>query len=76
MLSNNLIEKTKLSFLTTITNKSGNIISIINIESSNQGDIMSSKDLDNIPNSSFLFLIFSIFVFFFTFFFNNVCIIN
>ena len=46
MLSNNLIEKTKLSFLTTITNKSGNIISIINIESSNQGDIISSKDLE------------------------------
>ena len=46
MLSNNLIEKTKLSFLTTITNKSGNIISIINIQSSNQGDIISSKDLE------------------------------
>lgn len=46
MLSDNLIEKTKLSFLSTITNNNGDIISTINIYNSNGEDIISSKDFE------------------------------
>ena len=46
MLSENLIKKTKLSFLNTVTDNSGNIISIINIENINGEDIILSKDFE------------------------------
>jgi len=46
MLSENLIKKTKLSFLNTVTDNSGNIISIINIKNINGEDIILSKDFE------------------------------
>jgi len=46
MLSNNLIEKSKLSFLNTITNNNGDIISVLNIENINGADIIFSQDFE------------------------------
>ena len=46
MLSDNLIDKTKVSFLSTITDNNGNIISTINIQNSSEGDILVSKDFE------------------------------
>ena len=46
MLSDNLIDKTKISFLSTITDNNGNIISTINIQNSSEGDIVVSKDFE------------------------------
>ena len=46
MLSNNLIEKTKLSFLTTVTDNKGNIISSINIHKMNGNEVIFSKDFE------------------------------
>ena len=46
MLSSNLISEAKLTFLNTITDNNGNIISIINIENIDGEDIISSKDFE------------------------------
>ena len=46
MLSNNLIDKTKISFLSTVTDNNGNIISTINLQESIDGDIIISKDFE------------------------------
>ena len=46
MLSSNLISEAKLTFLNTITDNNGNIISIINIENIDGEDIILSKDFE------------------------------
>ena len=46
MLSDNLIEKSKLSFLSTVIDNNGNIMSVINIQDSNEGYIILSKDFE------------------------------